>query len=241
MTYSGTNVPVVVSEGPQASQVVESSHAFGYPGALLNVGVTPTSQVTIVLPSFSQISSTQKGVTAGASDVEFRYKQFISADRKRGILTGLLLTYEAPTGSPGLAAPGPAYEINPLVNVALNGARTIAANFSFPVSNATNSDGVARSWSFAPQGVVVWRSPGGTLLAGIVQYAFGTHSTYLTFNAAQLLSRNLQVQGTYGGNDATVDYVNPIQDVAQTRATVYSRSFTIGISYLVGNSEPLSP
>jgi hypothetical protein len=240
-TYSGTNVPVLLTHNAHGRTVAAaaSSHAFGYPGVLLNVGVTPTSQVTIVLPSFSHVSSTQTGTAAGTADTEYRYKQLVYTDPRRGILAGILATYQAPTGSPALTAAGPSYEINPLLNIALNKARTIGENLSFPVTNAPSpdSDASARQWSFAPQAVTFWRSPGGTLLAIVVQYGFSNNSLYLTLNAAQLLSRNLQIQGTYGGNNLPVDYVNPIEDIGRANGTAYSRSFTIGVNYLIGRSE----
>jgi hypothetical protein len=225
LTYSGTNVSLV------------SSHAFGYPGTLLNIGVTPSSQITLVAPSFSQLSSPQVGTVAGTTDMEFRYKQLLYWNRAGGILGGVLATYKAPTGSPGLTAGAPSYEINPLLNVALNRARSIAENLSFPVANVPAANpSVGRTWSFAPQAVTVYRSPGGTLLAIIGQYNFSTHLAYLTFNTAQLLSRNFQLQGTYGGNSSVIDYASPVEGIGAS-GTSYSRSFTIGLSYMIGHSE----
>jgi hypothetical protein len=58
-------------------------------------------------------------------------------------------------------------------------------------------------------------------------------------NTAQLISRNFQIQGTYGGNNAPVDYVNPVQDIPNAGGSAHSRSFTLGFSYLMGNSEPI--
>lgn len=240
MTYSGTNVPEVLhyTANGKTSAVTISSHAFGYPGALLHVGVSPTSEITIAMPSFSRISSTQNGFAAGTDDMEFRYKQLVYSNPKAGILAGVLATYQAPTGSDALTAAAPSYEINPLLNIALNKQRSIGENLSFPLTNAPSGEPAgSRSWSFAPQAVTFWRSPGGTLLAIVGQYGFSSHLLYLTLNAAQLISRNLQIQGTYGGNNAPVDYVNPVQDVPYAAGTAYSRSFTIGFSYLMGYSE----
>ncbi len=242
-TYSGSNVPIVITHetGGHVTVLTESSQAFGYPGAQFNVGVTRSSQITIVAQSYTQIASTQTGEAAGSSDMEFRYKALVYTDRKRGILGGILATYEAPTGSPGISAGSPSYQINPLLNVALNQTRSIAENLSFPMTNGAASNGSGRSWTFAPQAVTVWRSPGGTLLAVIVQYAFSTKAAYLTLNAAQLLARNVQLQGTFGGNSATVDVVNPVENGGPGHGVAYSRSFTIGASYLIGRSEPLPP
>ena len=241
-TYAGTNVPMVFTHTSKGRTVTvtESSHSFGYPGALLNIGVTPSSQVTVVLPSFSQISSSQSGIVAGAADMEFRYKQLVYSNPKRGILGGVLLTYQAPTGSPALTAPGPSYEINPLLNIALNKARSIGENLSFPVTNEpapTSPNGSQRAWVFAPQAVTFWRSPGGTLLAAVVQYGFSTNTLYLPLNTAQLLARNFQLQATYGGDNSPVDYANPIEDIGRPIGTAYRRSFTVGFSYMIGRSE----
>jgi hypothetical protein len=155
-------------------------------------------------------------------------------------LAGVLATYQAPTGSPALTAAAPSYEINPLLNIALNRSRSIGENLSFPVTNAPSTQpGGGRTWSFAPQAVTFWRSPGATLLSVVTQYGFSSNTLYLTLNAAQMISRNFQIQGTYGGNNAPVAYVNPVEDVPHAVGTAYSRSFTIGLSYLMGYSEPI--
>ncbi len=246
MTYGGTNIGVsfpFAVNGRSATTTV-SSHAFGYPGAILNIGVTPTSQITVVLPTFSQVNNSQTGAVAGTADMEFRYKQLLYSNRKGGVLGGILATYQAPTGSPGLNAPDPTYELNPLLNIALNRSRSIAANLSFPVANVpapSQSGANGRAWQFSPQAVLLWRSPGGTLLALVGQYAFSNNNAYLTINTAQLLSRNFQLQATYGGNSSLVDYVNPVEDIGRTTGTVYGRSFSAGVSYLIGSSEAPPP
>lgn len=244
ITYAGTNVPVVVTHGVSGPKTtIAYSHAIGYPGALLNIGITRNAQITLVLPSYAKVESSESGVTAGTSDTEYRYKQLVYTNPQRGILGGILLTYLAPTGSPGLTSSSPAYEFNPLLNLALNKARTIAENLSFPVTNApvmSSSGETQRQWSFAPQAVTVWRSPGGTLVAAIVQYSFSTNAAVFTINTAQLLARNFQLQATYGGNNSPLDVNNPVENVGQAAATAYHRSFTVGFSYLVGRSEPLS-
>src|SRR5262249_7271936 len=148
----------------------EYSHIFGFPNIWLHIGLTKNSQITLVLPTFSQLDdSATNTVVAGSPDVQLRYKQLSYVDLKHGILGGVLFTYEAPTGSPGLAAPGPAYEINPLLNIALNQSRTTGLSLAFPATNASSGGG-QRSWTFSPQAVPFWRSPGGTLLALVVQY-----------------------------------------------------------------------
>jgi hypothetical protein len=246
MTYAGTNIGVSFPHtvNGRSSITTLSSHAFGYPGAILNIGVASNSQVTVVLPTFSQVNNSQTGAVAGTADMEFRYKQLLYSNRKGGVLGGILATYQAPTGSPGLNAPGPTYELNPLLNIALNKSRSIAANFSFPVANVPSpspSGASGRAWQFSPQAVVLWRSPGGTLLALVGQYAFSNNNAYLTINTAQLLSRDIQLQATYGGNSSLVDYVNPVEDIGRTTGDVYRRSFSVGVSYLIGRSEAPPP
>ena len=66
MTYSGTNVPEVLThtaDGKTTTFTI-SSQAFGYPGALLHVGVSPSSQVTIVLAILfaNQLNAERLGV-----------------------------------------------------------------------------------------------------------------------------------------------------------------------------------
>jgi hypothetical protein len=160
-------------------------------------------------------------------------------DSARGILGGLLLTYEAPTGSPGIGAPGPSYTINPLLNLATNRTRTMGVSLAFPVTNyaSASPSGVTRGWSFAPQAVPFWRSPGGTLLALVVSHDFTTRATPLMLNTAQLVTRQFQLQATYGGVNSVVDVANPLAGVARAQGTSYSRTFTIGGSYMLGTSD----
>ena len=157
-TYATTTIPadLVLDLGGSTAQVRANRSAIGYPGALVNIGISQNAQIMILPPSFSQLSSSTRGtLAAGATDMEFWYKQLVYVDGARGILGGLLLTYEAPTGSPGLAAPGPAYTINPLLNVATNRARTMGVSLAFPISNfaTASSSGNTRGWSFTPQAV----------------------------------------------------------------------------------------
>lgn len=218
IVYSGSNAPAF-------------THTYGYPAPLANIGITHNAQITIAFPSFQN----RNGV-GGTTDTELSYKQLMYWDRKNGILGGLLLSYQIPSGSPGLAAPGPGYSISPLVNFALNKTRTIALNMSLPVTNTTNPGG-GRAWDFIPQAVLVWRSPGGTLLAGIVRYDFAAHAATTTFNFAQLLSRQFQIQATVSRVTNAFDYVDPIEGVPYGTVSVRTTSFTAGVSYLMGRSE----
>lgn len=216
-----------------ASNAPGFTHVYGYPAPLLNLGVTRNAQITIAFPSFQN-----RNGTGGASDTELSYKQLIYVDRKNGILGGLLLSYQIPSGSPQLSAPGPGYSISPLLNFALNKARTIALNISLPVTNTTNlQPGAGRAWDFIPQAVLVWRSPGGTLLAGIVRHDFAAHATTATINFAQLVSRQFQIQATLSGVTNAFDYVDPVEGTPYGTGSVRTMSFTVGASYLIGRSE----
>lgn len=242
-TYATTSIPanVVLDLGGSALPARANRSAIGYPGALINVGVSQNAQITILAPSFSQLSSATRGtLAAGATDMEFWYKQMVYVDRARGILGGLLLTYEAPTGSPGIAAPGPSYTINPLLNLATNRARSMGVSLAFPVTNfaGASPSGITRGWSFAPQAVPFWRSPGGTLLALVVSHDFTTNATPLLLNTAQLVTRQFQIQATYGGVNSVVDLANPLAGVTRAQGTSYSRTLTVGGSYMFGTSDP---
>lgn len=242
-TYATTSIPANVRLGLSgtAAQVTTSRSGTGYPGTMLNVGITGNAQITFLPPSFSQLSSATRGtLVAGATDVQLSYKQLVYVDSSRGILGGMLLNYEAPTGTPGLAAPGPAYTVDPLLNFATNKARTMAVSLSFPVSNfaVASPSGVKRGWSFAPQAVPLWRSPGGTLIALVVSHNFTTGATPLLLNTAQLVTRQFQLQATYGGVNSAVDLTNPLEGVVRAQGTTYSRSLTVGGSYMFGTSDP---
>lgn len=241
-TYATSSIPadVVLDLGGSALPARANRSAIAYPGALVNIGISQNAQITILPPSFSELSSATRGtLTAGTTDMEFWYKQLVYVDRARGILGGVLLTYEPPTGSPGIAAPGPSYTVNPLLNLATNRARSMGVSLAFPVTNyaSASSSGITRSWSFAPQAVPFWRSPGGTLLALVVSHDFTTNATPLLINTAQLVTRQVQIQATYGGVNSAVDLANPLAGVTRAAGTSYSRTLTIGGSYMFGTSE----
>jgi hypothetical protein len=237
-TYATTKIPAGVSLSTGAANVAVSGTrwALGYPGTLVNIGITHNAQIAFIPPSFSTVTSA-RGVTlaAGSTDMEFWYKQLMYVDGARGILGGVLLIYAAPTGSAGLTAPGPEYTINPLLNIATNKARNMGVSLAFPVVNAsTSSMPNHRTWSFIPQAVPYWRSPGGTLLALVVSHNFASNVTPLLINSAQLVAHHFQLQATYGGVNTPLDFTNPVEGVARATGTSYSRTLTFGASYMVG-------
>ena len=236
-TYAVTKIPagVTLDSGGATATVSGTRWGLGYPGTLVNIGITHNAQIAFIPPSFSEVTSAQ-GTTmaAGSTDMEFWYKQLVYVDSARGILGGVLLIYAAPTGSPGLAAPGPEYTINPLLNIATNKARNMGVSLAFPVVNASSASSTQRTWSFIPQAVPFWRSPGGTLLALVVSHNFASNVTPLLINTAQLVAHHFQLQATYGGVNSPLDFTNPLEGVARATGTSYSRTLTFGASYMVG-------
>ncbi len=237
LTYATTKIPagVTLDTGSANANVSGTRWGLGYPGTLVNIGITQNAQIAFIPPSFSTVTSGQ-GVTlaAGSTDMEFWYKQLVYVDSARGILGGVLLIYAAPTGSAGLAAPGPEYTINPLLNIATNKARNMGVSLAFPVVNASSaSTPNTRTWTFIPQAVPYWRSPGGTLLALVVSHNFSSNVTPLLINTAQLVAHRFQLQATYGGVNSPLDFTNPIEGVARATGTSYSRTLTFGFSYMV--------
>ncbi|MGC2129240.1 MAG: hypothetical protein WA629_03985 [Candidatus Aquilonibacter sp.] len=234
-TYATTTIPagVTLDNGSANASVSATRSALGYPGTLVNIGITHNAQIAFVPPSFSTVTSAQGAtLVAGATDMEFWYKQLMYVDTARGILAGVLLVYAAPTGSVGLAAPGPEYTINPLLNIATNKARNMGVSLAFPVVNASTAN--RRTWSFVPQAVPYWRSPGGTLLALVVSHNFSSNVTPLLINTAQLLAHRFQLQATYGGVNSPLDFANPVEGVTRATGTSYSRTLTFGASYMLG-------
>jgi hypothetical protein len=71
-TYATSSIPadVVLNIDASATAARASRSAFGYPGAIFNVGISHDAQITIVPPSFSQLSSATRGtLSAGSTDM----------------------------------------------------------------------------------------------------------------------------------------------------------------------------
>ncbi len=130
------------------------------------------------------------------------------------------------------AAPGPAYTVNPLLNLATNRARSMGVSLAFPVTRAfanASSSGITRGWSFAPQAVPFWRSPGRTLLALVVSHDFTTNATPLLLNTAP--ARHPAVSGSKRPMAASTTtrpsiLANPLAGVTRAQGTSYSRTLT---------------
>ena len=157
-TYATTRIPAGVTLNTTGANATLSATrwALGYPRTLINVGISHNAQITFIPPSFSTVTSAQGNtLAAGSTDMEFWYKQLMYVDSARGILGGVLFVYAAPTGSAGLAAPGPEYTINPLLNIATNKARNIGVSLAFPVVNASAINSESPDMEFYSAGCAV--------------------------------------------------------------------------------------
>jgi hypothetical protein len=70
-----------------------------------------------------------------------------------------------------------------------------------------------------------------------LSHDFATNATPLLLNTAQLITRQFQLQVTYGGVNSVVDLANPLAGVTRAQGTSYSRTLTIGGSYMFGTSD----
>ncbi|MBV8365309.1 MAG: hypothetical protein JO194_02320 [Candidatus Eremiobacteraeota bacterium] len=239
--YGATNT-TSNSQMFQSGQIVTSSSAgrsFYYPNTLLVFGVTPRSQISITLPSFQQTSSNTTSTIAGATDMAFGYKHEVYFQPRSAALVSMSLSYEAKTGSEVLTAPGPAYTVMPLASMPLGRGSPFGIAVTLPFVNAVTSTtpaGVQRGWSFTPQIIPTWRSPGGTLIGLFVQHNFSPNTTPVTLNFAQTLARQWLLTAQYGGQTLASDYTQPEAGIFTTTRS-YPRSISVGFCYMVGRSE----
>ena len=220
-----------------------SAHAFGYPASTIYVGVLPRAQIAITPPSFVQINSSaavpltgSNLLAAGASDMKFEYKQLAYVNLQKFTMAAIDLVYDAPTGSPRLRGAGPSYTIDPIITQPLP--KNFGLTIGSPIINSTATFGnTQRGWAWTPQVVPYWQSPGGTLLAVVVQHNFNPDATPLVFSAGQLLGRHLEISAAYGGLTYSASATGPFRGLVNASATAYPSLFTIGINYLIGHSD----
>ncbi len=89
---------------------------------------------------------------------------------------------------------------------------------------------------FCAAGRSVLAFAGGTLLAIVVSHDFTTHCDPADGTPLNCHPQ-FQLQATYGGVNSVVDVANPLAGVARAQGTSYSRTFTIGGSYMLGTSD----
>lgn len=251
--YASANIPVNsrisfnTAMGSSTLGFSGAERGFGYPGSVVYIGVLPRAQIAITPPSFVQVNGStslalagSEVLTAGASDMKFEYKQLAYVDPSMFTMLAIDLAYDAPTGSPALRAAGPQYTINPIVTLSLP--HNFGVTLAFPVNNfATTSAPVQRGWSFTPQIVPYWQSPGGTLLSVFVQHNFYPNVTPVGFSATQLIGRHLAISVTEGGFSYTTSASGPLGGLVTASSTAYPNLFSVGITYLFGHSDLPAP
>jgi len=242
--------------GSQTFELSSSANAFGYPASTVYIGVLPRAQIAITPPSFAQINSnaaeTLTGsnvLAAGASDMKFEYKQLAYVNLQKFTMVAIDLAYKAPTGSAAFAGAGPSYTIDPIFTQPLP--HNYGVTLAFPVNNVTIanppictttgiptcvSGGSQRGWNWSPQFVPYWQSPGGTQLALLVQHNFHPDVTPVVVSAGQLIGRHLEISAAYGGFTYSASANGPFNGIVNATATTYPTLFTIGLNYLIGQS-----
>jgi len=257
--YVSTTIPaytqLTLNRAGRSYAFERSSQAsgFGYPASTVYIGVLPRAQIAITPPSFVQVNSGQTGnlIAAGASNMKFEYKQLAYVNLQKFTLIAIDLTYQASTGSPGFAGPGPSYTINPILTQPLP--HNYGVTLAFPVNNVTLSNspicstasgmpacvsgGTQRGWNWAPQLVPYWTSPGGTLLALFVQHNFHPNVTPLGVSASQLIGRHFELSAAYGGFSYSVSANGPFSALVNAAVATHPRLFTFSGSYLIGRSD----
>jgi hypothetical protein len=261
--YSAAYIPVNSTfnfDTPLGSRSIglsSAAWAYGYPGSVVYIGVLPRAQLVITPPSSVNVYSTSSSplvpspLVAGATDMKFEYKQLAYVNPKTFSMAALHLSYQAPTGSPALSGNGPSYAIEPILQ------QPLPHNFGFvlnlPVTNSGTVNGptcnltmggpicvpgpISRGWSFAPELTPYWQSPGGTLLAFVVQHSFNPNTTPVVFSAGQLMSRHVELFASYGVARVSASTTTALQGLATASATARPSVFTIGINYLIGRSD----
>jgi hypothetical protein len=217
-----------------------SAHAFGYPAPVIYVGIAPRAQIVITPPSFVQVNAGNLGtLAAGTSDMKFEYKQLVYVNLPKFTMVALYLAYKAPTGSQALRGPGPAYTVNPIITQPLP--HGYGVTVAFPVNNFTVScftcSSSSRGWSLSPQLTPYWESPGGTLLAVVVQHNFNPNVTPVAFSAGQQFGRHFFVSVTEGGFNYSSSQSGLFYGLVNTSTTTYPSLFSVSVNYLFGRSD----
>ena len=247
--YGSVNIPANAQInfdtplGSRSHGISTAAHGFGYPASVIYVGVGPRAQIVITPPSFVQINSSAAAaltgnqlLVAGATDMEFEYKQLVYVNLQNFTMLALDVAYDAPTGSPALRGAGPSYTFDPIVTLTLP--HNYGVTLASPINSHTlvTSSGNQRGWAWTPQLVPYWESPGGTELAVAVQHNFSPNVTPVIFSASQLFGRHLMLSVAEGGFNYSASATGPFQGLVNASATAYPSLFTVSVNYLFGQS-----
>jgi hypothetical protein len=102
---------------------------------------------------------------------------------------------------------------------------------AFPATYAAQGN-----WSWSPQFVAYWTSPGGMQLAVVVQHEFHPSITPVIFSATQLFGRHLALAVTAGGFDYS-STVTVLHGLVNVSTTAHPSLFTVVLNSLSGHSD----
>jgi len=247
--YGSANVPastaieVTTPFGSRSIGLSTAAHGFAYPAPSVYVGVLPRAQIVISAPSFAQINSSAAAaltgsnvLAAGTTNMKFEFKDLAYVNPTKFTMLAFAFDYEAPTGSPVFSGSGPSYSIDPIITQPLP--HNFGATLAFPVTNAVTGTfaNAQRGWNWSPQFVPYWESPGGTLIAVVVEHNFNPSVTPVVFSAAQLFGRHFMLSVAEGGFSYSTSGNGLFLGIVHATVTAYPSLFTIGASYLIGQS-----
>jgi hypothetical protein len=263
LQYGSANVPANTQinfntpKGNRGFGLSTAAHAFGYPASVIYVGIGARTQIAISPPSFVQINSSALGalrgnnvLASGSSNMTFQYKQLVYVDPAKFTMLAVDLAYAAPTGSPSLRGAGPSYTLDPILTQPLP--HNFGVTLAFPVNDSAATSpttcsrasgrfvctpgAIERGWSFSPQFIPYWESPGGTLLGLFVQHNFHPSATPVVFSAAQLIGRHFDIAISEGGFNYSASATGPLTGVVGASTNAYPSLFTASVNYLFGFS-----
>lgn len=220
-----------------------SGKIIAYPISTVVVGVSSQAQLQLTPQSFARVDSGRFGtVFAGSTDWSFSFKQRLYFNPKIFTQAGLEVTYSAPTGSAGLAAPGPSYELNPIVSQPFT--PTIGVIAGFPVKNeatAVTAGLGQRRTTFTPTLLPYWSSPGGTLIGVVASHSFQPNVTTFAGAVEQQFGQHVLVSAVYGGNGVAIEVPGPLRGLIPIQLSGSPRAFDTNIYWMIGNSVSPNP
>jgi len=247
--YTTINVPAnAVITGPLGRSITVSGQANAYslPGSTIYVGVGPRSQFSYTPPTFTSVGM-RRGATQGGTDMTFAYKHLFLLNMEKFTMLGIDVGYTAPTAGAPFGAVGPKYTANPILTQPLP--KNLGVTLAAPISNFSTSSTVcpaglrschgvigARGWSWTPQFIPYWTSPGGTLVAALVEHGFNPDTWPAAVSIGQLISRHVEVYASYGGASANITTTGPVLGLFTSKINATPTAFTTGIAILAGES-----